>query len=346
MRREMKRYLRELVRGVNAALRRRGLSPLPPPTSERLIAFLNSADIKLLDVGARGGPPDLFHAFAPYTRLVICEPDPIEIKRVQDKLVAAGVWREVTVIPEALFSKWGRMELNIARHEGLSSLLNFNRSEIKKFHCIKKWGDIVERIPVTAETLDRIAEQYHLRDVSVIKLDTQGTELDILKSGQRLVLPSVVAVYVEMEFIPIYEGQPLFSDVHRFLESEGFHLADIKRTVLRRTTKQYLAYSKPEIAWAHGIYFRERTAQGNSLPPEALVRRSVAAAILEFFDYAVQTLESPEVERYLAARGFTDIPRNLALWSVECLRFLKRRHRWFSFRDTSGSIWSDKHVER
>jgi hypothetical protein len=39
----------------------------------------------------------------------------------------------------------------------------------------------------------------------------------------------VVGLLVEVEFVPIYAGQPLFSDVQQLLEAAGFRLAAIKQ---------------------------------------------------------------------------------------------------------------------
>jgi len=49
-----------------------------------------------------------------------------------------------------------------------------------------------------------------------LKIDTQGSELDILESGLELLSSSLVGVYVEVEF------QPLFRDVDKLLAAHDF----------------------------------------------------------------------------------------------------------------------------
>jgi hypothetical protein len=76
---------------------------------------------------------------------------------------------------------------------------------------------------VETTTLDEWARNNDVHIVDYIKIDTQGTELEILKGGIN-VLKNVRTLEVEVEFNPIYVGQPIFSDVDLFLRSEGFVL--------------------------------------------------------------------------------------------------------------------------
>ena len=65
--------------------------------------------------------------------------------------------------------------------------------------------------------------------IDLLKLDTQGNELDILKSlGHRI--NDVQVIKVEVEMVPMYEGQPLFHDVAAYLDSQGFEFVDLVAT--------------------------------------------------------------------------------------------------------------------
>ena len=52
--------------------------------------------------------------------------------------------------------------------------------------------------------------------VDFIKLDTQGSELDILHGAGSL-LDNCSGLQLEVMFSPLYEGQPLFADVDAYL---------------------------------------------------------------------------------------------------------------------------------
>lgn len=74
---------------------------------------------------------------------------------------------------------------------------------------------------VPAKSLDRIAEETGLEGVDLLKIDTEGTELDVLKSAER-VLERTRFVLVEMSVFRECSGN-LFR-IGTFLEQRGFEL--------------------------------------------------------------------------------------------------------------------------
>jgi len=65
--------------------------------------------------------------------------------------------------------------------------------------------------------------EQRVERVAAIKLDTQGSELSIMRGGERF-LAKCSLVDIEVEFNPIYRRQALFCDVDRFLRDRGFVL--------------------------------------------------------------------------------------------------------------------------
>lgn len=61
------------------------------------------------------------------------------------------------------------------------------------------------------------------RPIDVLKLDLQGSELAALR-GLRERIADVRVVLTEVEFAPLYDGQPLFGDVDAHLRGAGFRL--------------------------------------------------------------------------------------------------------------------------
>jgi Methyltransferase FkbM domain len=76
---------------------------------------------------------------------------------------------------------------------------------------------------IKLSTLDRWAAAEGVGRIDVLKLDTQGSELGILKGARRM-LTGVRMLEIEVEFNEIYRGQPLFGDIDRFLRARGFVL--------------------------------------------------------------------------------------------------------------------------
>ena len=58
-----------------------------------------------------------------------------------------------------------------------------------------------------------------------MKIDTQGSEYEILKGGKNVINNSI-GFEIEIEFKEIYLNQPLFNEVNQFLLSNNFILMD------------------------------------------------------------------------------------------------------------------------
>jgi FkbM family methyltransferase len=82
---------------------------------------------------------------------------------------------------------------------------------------------LIETVTVETVTLDDLVGD---RAVSVLKLDVQGGELAVLRSGRR-VLENTAAVLVEVLFLPHYEGDATFPDLHNTMTEIGFALIDL-----------------------------------------------------------------------------------------------------------------------
>jgi len=76
-------------------------------------------------------------------------------------------------------------------------------------------------IPTT--TIDLWANKNNIDHVDFIWLDTQGSELRILKNAIKT-LKTVKAVLAEVEFIEAYKNQPLFTEIKEWMENNGFKL--------------------------------------------------------------------------------------------------------------------------
>lgn len=343
-----KRIMRVLDRRVSGSD-----SFLPGIMPEELRRLLMHANLSLLDIGGRGGPLAEFFPFAPFTHLFLCEPDGNEAERLEETFKQKGMWREVSVLGEAIHPIRRSVTLNITREPGLSSLLEPDPDIINQFfpeerkgkHSRAQW-DVVAHSEVSAISLDNAAKKYGLENLSILKIDTQGTELDILRSGEGAVIPSVVAVFVEAEFLPFYRGQPLFGDVHAYLESCGFRLVDMKRSCLRRTMQHQPAYSKRELAWTHALYFRATHQDGTSLAPKEKTTLALVAALLEFFDYAAALFGEAPVRAYLLEQGFGNAEEDMRTYAASRWHELRKRSGAREERQYASKVWHDRGNER
>ncbi len=108
--------------------------------------------------------------------------------------------------------------LHVCEAPGMSSLLPPNRALLAHYHGFAEWSVVHRTLPVETVRLDDVRE---IDDVDFLKIDIQGAELMALRHGARQ-LARCGVVQAEVEFLPMYEGQPLFSELELHLRGLGF----------------------------------------------------------------------------------------------------------------------------
>ncbi len=158
---------------------------------------------------------------------------------------------------------------------------------------------------VETRRLDSIKE---IERIDFLKLDVQGAELDVLKGAGDL-LKDTLVILTEVEFLPLYKGQPLFADVDTFLRGAGFQF-HVFGTLARRfvwplQTTDASVLGLNQTLWGDAMYIRDLTTLGD-LP---VARRMMLAALMHELcgsvDIALLILQSlaepgagPAVEAY------------------------------------------------
>jgi FkbM family methyltransferase len=108
--------------------------------------------------------------------------------------------------------------LHITNAPMTSSLFPPARPTVDLFLALGELMQVVKQEAVQTRRLDNIKEAQY---TDFLKLDVQGSELMILENAKET-LRSVSVIQCEVEFIELYEGQPLMADVDSFLRSQGF----------------------------------------------------------------------------------------------------------------------------
>ena len=112
--------------------------------------------------------------------------------------------------------------------------------------------------------LDTFTEQNNIGNIDFIKLDTEGTELNILKGSKNILKKSVLGLSIEVKFIKVNDDQPLFFEIDKYLRSLGFELYDLD---INRSTRKTLApYASVnldigQVLLAQALYLRDTATQ-------------------------------------------------------------------------------------
>jgi FkbM family methyltransferase len=182
-----------------------------------LIAEL-SDPILCIDAGARWGADQAFLALKNDATIFCFDPDAAECARLQ----AMEPGERVHYVPLALSADGRTLDLHVTREPACSSVYPPD----PYLHANYPGLGIIE--PVALQQCNSVTVDHFLGDgqsgpLAWMKLDTQGSELDILR-GSVANLPTVCMIDIEVEFNPLYLGQPVFSDVDQFLRAQGFSL--------------------------------------------------------------------------------------------------------------------------
>lgn len=87
--------------------------------------------------------------------------------------------------------------------------------------------ETVRSLKVSTRTLDNFCRSQKIRNIDILKMDTQGAELKILKGAQNLLESnSIHLIYTEVLFVSLYEDQASFYDLGSMLNSYGYQLFD------------------------------------------------------------------------------------------------------------------------
>jgi FkbM family methyltransferase len=87
------------------------------------------------------------------------------------------------------------------------------------------WGEIKSKYPVDVLTLDDYCAARSIDRIDVLKTDTQGFDLDVIKGAQRMIEKRAIhLICTEIIFSDMYKGSPRFDEIYGFLADRGFAL--------------------------------------------------------------------------------------------------------------------------
>ena len=176
--------------------------------------------LEILDAGCRYGLHPSFNVFKDCAEFHMFDADSGEISRLQEKYKSE---KNMHFYPLALYSKPGTMRFNNYAHKGLGSLANVNANYVKDKGFMKDSFESTGSMEVGVESIDSL---FRGRTLHFIKLDTEGSELEILKGGEET-LKQTLALRIETHFAPLYKDCPLFGDIHAYLLEQGFELLNL-----------------------------------------------------------------------------------------------------------------------
>ena len=173
--------------------------------------------LTLLDIGAAGGIQFRWDKVSKYLNYIGVEPDPRSNKGLENN----KKFKNTKILNTFAWSEEKEIEFNLCKKPMVSSAYKPNRELLDQFSNADRF-DIVKKELLKAKPLFK---DKGCQKIDFIKLDIQGGELNALK-GLEETLDKCLGMEIEVEFSEMYKSQPLFGDVHNFLESKGFYFFD------------------------------------------------------------------------------------------------------------------------
>jgi FkbM family methyltransferase len=269
----------------------------------QLAQVLNRHPITCIDVGSRDGFDRDLLPIAFGVDGIGFEPDPTAFEALQCQPVEP--WRSMRYLPVPLASSAGERELNIPVHPGSASLFEHDVSVGERFNKMQ-FFEPKYKIKVSTQTLDEVLLNAPISP-AYMKLDVEGLELEVLQGSPRL-LGHMVALKLEVSYLPFRRRQPLAADVDLYLRQRGFEVADILNPVHWRifdpeSQAQHgvsIPYSRGQLA--HGDYLFFRTAETLDSDTK-MFEAAVLAMTYGFFDHAAALMRGPEMTKWLQTKG-------------------------------------------
>lgn len=198
----------------------------------------------IFDVGANSGqtirnlrqrfPAGEIHAFEP------AEPAFAELQ------ANCGHLPDVHLNSVALGGEPGKYDFYEMESSPMSSFLPLGRDG---------WGRVVRTVSRQVTTVDDYCSQHGIESIDVLKSDTQGYDLEVLRGARRMLEACRVhLVYMEVNFAEIYQSSPRLDEVFGFLADRGYALVAFYR----------FQFQHDRASWTDALFVHPEYAGGSA----------------------------------------------------------------------------------
>lgn len=169
----------------------------------------------IIDVGANSGQfTGVISHFYSTAKIFAFEPIPNLYSKVEKKFKNN---KNISVHNLALGNEIGFIKFNQNEYGHVSSILDINKDNIHYPN------EKLKQIDVEISTLDFFFKNKSILRPSLLKLDVQGYELEALKGGVTI-LKHIDYIIIEANLEQLYQDQPSFTELNKYLNDVGFEL--------------------------------------------------------------------------------------------------------------------------
>ena len=190
----------------------------------------------------------------------------------------------VKYFPFAIGKKKEIRKFYETNHPMCSSLYKPNHNLLSLYNNMEI-SFLKEESEIETVDLDTFVSENKIGNVDFLKIDVQGAELDIFK-GATKTLKNSLFIISEVEFLKIYENQPLFGDVCNFLSDNDFMFHKFLGMGGRSLKPLILNNNKnfpSQHLWSDAIFIKN-VLMIKKLTSREILKLSVISILYECFD--------------------------------------------------------------
>jgi len=180
---------------------------------QKMLGLTNLSVRTVLDIGAnKGRHTRMYRRKFPDATIYAVEPIPYLADKIQEWGKTQS--SKVQVLNLALANETGDTEFFINRRSSIWSTLRVPENNSRSDY---------EQIIVQVETLDNLAGRFDWENDIIVKIDTEGLDLEVIRGGKET-LQRAAAIIVETMYFPTDYGEdaPVFEEVVSELWDLGY----------------------------------------------------------------------------------------------------------------------------
>lgn len=159
------------------------------------------------------------------------------------------------------------------------------------------WG-IHTKVTKTYRTkvysLDWLINIQRVPPIDFLSMDVQGAELDILNGASDSLKSSIIGVVCETEFSPLYEDQPLFSDIQNRLRRDKYRLLKIYN-LQNFNSSSYVKELTGSgfLVVGESLFLKDKSFRPNLSKEEIIqfIKLAACAVVFDQLDYALKIID-------------------------------------------------------
>lgn len=268
--------------------------------------FDQTPPIDFVDIGCSGTLDRQWADLFPLLVYTGFDPNAEECQRLNRK---PHPYRSARYLPYAVGGDSGTRTMYKTKSIYCYSLLRPNYPWVNRFSFSDMFAEAGTE-PVATTTLDHLAQAQGVR-ADIIKVDSQGVDLEILKAGTR-VLDGAFCVEVEPGFTQNYAGENIFAPMDEFMRSRGYLLFDLRVHKIGRANP-LAGVGKGQPLWSEALYLYDPIAAGAAPTREAALKALRICKALGYQDYGY------ELAQFFHSAGVLD---------ADAFHFLQKPGNW------------------